>query len=281
MARSSKQTRKSGKSKSIFEQDRYTAELSTSQLVTGVCILLMFGLACFLLGVLIGRVDPTINQREAAASPEVEEPLIDNRVRTTMRPAERESVTAPPPELRIPPNTAKSPAKSSNAASGASPAPDSAQPRQPKPVSISNASTDDASADDAPESTPGAEELPEEKVSKPPVETPKSEPIKVAAKIEKTSPLPTPKQPVGPLPKEFDSQYGVQIGVFSSRESAEKVKTTIETKSSYRARIISSPDNTRFNVIVGDYADWATADRAKQDLRKNYGFNDCFPTLLD
>jgi hypothetical protein len=39
------------------------------QLVIGVCILLMFGLGCFLLGVLIGKFDPSLRDQMAAVGP--------------------------------------------------------------------------------------------------------------------------------------------------------------------------------------------------------------------
>jgi outer membrane biosynthesis protein TonB len=275
MARSSKPARKTGKSKSIFEQNRYSAELSTSQLVTGVCILLMFGLACFLLGVLIGRVDHS-NARMAANNPTVdEEPLTDEPVKTSYRPADAES-NQPPPELRIPPQTAKTETKP--------PAPEpekieEAKARKPEPVSIDNPPAPEAKSEDL----PATESAKQEPAPEPKTE-PKSEPAPAPGKVAVATPepkLPTPKQPANVLPKELDTHYGIQIGFFTNRASADKVKATLESKSSYTVQVITTAGKKGYNVVVGDYADRQTSDRARDDLRKNYGYKDCFTIALN
>lgn len=55
--------------KSNLSRNQYTAELSSSQLVLGITILMVFGLACFLFGVLIGKFDPSLGaERQMARS---------------------------------------------------------------------------------------------------------------------------------------------------------------------------------------------------------------------
>ncbi len=58
------------KSKSFLDNDRYTAELTSGQLVFGISILLVFGLTCFLLGILVGRFEPAVTQQVALAESE-------------------------------------------------------------------------------------------------------------------------------------------------------------------------------------------------------------------
>ena len=61
------------KSKSFFDQEKYTAELSLRQLVLGIIVLLVFGLACFMLGIVVGKVEqwepPRLAQRFDAPVP--------------------------------------------------------------------------------------------------------------------------------------------------------------------------------------------------------------------
>ncbi len=59
----------SRKNKTLLEKEKYTAELSSRQLVIGVCILIAFGLACFMLGVIVGRFDPVAPQPTAENEP--------------------------------------------------------------------------------------------------------------------------------------------------------------------------------------------------------------------
>ena len=51
--------KKPNKGSAFLERDKYTAELSSGQLVFGISILLVFGLTCFLLGILVGRFEPS------------------------------------------------------------------------------------------------------------------------------------------------------------------------------------------------------------------------------
>lgn len=57
------------KTKSPLDQDKYTAELTSGQLVIGVVILIVFGLACFMLGVLVGRFEPEDRPEFARSAP--------------------------------------------------------------------------------------------------------------------------------------------------------------------------------------------------------------------
>lgn len=277
MARSNKQARKA---KSIFEQDRYTAELSTSQLVLGVCILLTFGLACFLLGILIGRIDPSL-QRQAGNV--LDESGINERVVSVTRPAEESNAPAPPPELRVPQNM--QPTKpvqerpNDTAAETAADEPvKTAENRTPEasvspvdtPVPIAAAKEPEPSPTEIPEKVAAASES----AAKP---APPPEP---AAKTN--PPKPQPKVPATTtLPAEFDVRYGVQIGYFSSKDGAERAKKELESKTNYTARVVPTTSGKQFKVVVGDYGDWASADTARKDLIGNKGYKGAFPVSLD
>lgn len=52
--------KKSRKPRASTAKNQYSTELTSGQLVMGLTILMVFGLACFLLGVVIGKYDPTI-----------------------------------------------------------------------------------------------------------------------------------------------------------------------------------------------------------------------------
>ena len=103
MARTKTNTRKS---KAVPAQDRYTAELSAGQLVIGMSILLMICLASFLMGVVVGKFDPSLNPEIALESLPVREsapPGMQQNVAAVDLTAKAHK--EPPPEMRVPRRT--------------------------------------------------------------------------------------------------------------------------------------------------------------------------------
>ena len=89
--------KKSRKSRTSAPKNQYSTELTSGQLVMGLAILMVFGLACFLLGVLIGKFDPTISKPvKFAQQPPAEQstPLANNDVnKPTPTPPENSTPT--------------------------------------------------------------------------------------------------------------------------------------------------------------------------------------------
>jgi len=72
----------------------------------------------------------------------------------------------------------------------------------------------------------------------------------------------------------------VQVGAFGTRQGAESVKRDVEKRTSYQAKIAPSTSGRLFLIVVGSYADRDSALKVRDDLRRNFGFSDCFVTGL-
>lgn len=269
--------------KSVLEQDRYTAELSTGQLVIGVCILLMFGLGCFLLGVLIGKFDPSLQEDAVAQRPApteataaVPEEPAPAPVQTSPPAAEPEP--APPPEMRVPPRVLE---------------------QEQEPMRAQTAEEEPASADPEPEpdvattvSAAAQEQRLPPAAARPqaasPAEQPEDEPESEDVAPERVAQAPAEAAPAQPEPSTAQSaeaatprtRFAVQIAAFETRQRADVSKQQLESRSSYQAQIITSASGQLYKVVVGSYADRATADQVRTDLRTRYRYSDCFVTTL-
>lgn len=258
MARTKTNTRKS---KSVSDHDRYTAELSTGQLVIGVCILLMLMLGCFLMGIVIGRFEPTPYTTAALEGPGVEAavtPAPTQAPRETATPQETIAArtatrtSSPPPEMRVPLRTlGKSEAKTSK------------KTDMPKTEARSAQKTPAVSSEPP---TISQEELPK------PTQVAKSTPAKAAPVPEKTA------EATQTAKTDAKTRYGVQIASLGNRQRAEALKRDLEAKSSYRADVIAVDGGKILRVLVGSYADHETASHVRDTLRDEYGMKDCFVT---
>jgi len=262
----------SRKRKSAVEHDRYTAEMSTGQLVIGVCILLMFGLGCFLLGVLIGRIDPSLRTLDRQS----------DRV-ATAEPAARPDPTPAPqeesePELRPPmqfPDRNGASASDGQNTDGSPEETASAKPSRTEP------GPDTTSADAASEEPPDAAENGAEAESASETSPTPPTPQVVAASPPTTrSDSPTVASSGDASGAEARTRYGVQIAAFQTRARAEISMRELEAKSPYRGQIVVASNGRLYKVIAGSYADNATAAQARQDLRTRYNYSDCFVTSL-
>ncbi len=243
------------KTKSASRGEKYTAELSSGQLVIGVGILLVFGLACFLLGVLIGKFDPTLQENMA-----------NNDGRTSLAAAPGESSSAAsqpevpaikrkelPPEMRVPTKTAV-PAPKKDATS--------------KPAETSNTIPESArkktEKSAVPKPTPA---------KKPAAATPAPTPVKPTATASQSlpkQPIPTPPKTT-PQPK---NEWYIQIAAFKIRSNAEKERQRLQRKVPYSVSLLSIPNNNYVKVIIDDFPSRAAAQKVKKELLSQYGLKD-------
>ncbi len=256
--------------RSPLDRERYTAELSTTQLVIGVCILLMFGLGCFLLGVLIGKFDPSLRDQMAEVLPGQQEPAPDpiddpGAAPRTTRAVLDGSVNL---EDRPPHNLVNQPpAQSEPAPSTATAQPPAAQP-----------SADTASTPAAATQSPA--QASQVSVEPPPAEPPRQEPVVTAPPLQPSVVAPPPAQAQAPAPATAaQGIYGVQI-IAASRPRADAVKRDIESRSPYKAEVIAIDGDRLCKVVVGRFQDERSALAARNDLRTKYPFKDAFVISL-
>lgn len=246
------------KSKTRGDHDRYRAEFSNGQLVIGMSILLMFGLACFLMGVVVGKFDPSLDPDVALQSYPIEEvaplPSSGDQTASLVRTA-TQTRRAPPPELRTPRSTGNVQAAGGKRAS------------KPKDSAVTSAKAEPAEA------------RPKTEADKPARLDPEPEKLAQSVTADATSqPITKPVQPQAtPIVR---TRYGVQVGAFETRRRAEVVKRDVEARSDYKADLVPSSNGRLVTVVVGSYADLPTAKKVRDDLKLNFGFSDCFVPKL-
>lgn len=249
MARAKTSTQKS---RTRSDHDRYTAELSAGQLVIGMSILLMICLASFLMGVVVGKFDPSLNPEAALESPPIQEvAAVPSASTQAVMPTRK----PPPPELRTPRTTVKA-----QAAGGE----EKSKPEEPVV---------------APVKSEPAESEPKVKVDKPP--EPAREPVKVAqTDVADVAGRPSAKSVQPQVTTIVRTRYGVQVAAFTTRKRAEVVKQDLETRTAYKGGIVLSKSGRLFKVVVGSYAEYQSASTVRDDLKLHFGFGDCFVTSL-
>ena len=245
----------SRKSKAVAGQDRYTAELSTGQLVIGMSILLMICLASFLMGVVVGKFDPSLNSQIALEALPVQDLARARDVPQQSGPAAEPTANAakePPPEMRVPRRTEQAVGGASSSKS---------QDLAKASAAAAMKEPDVTKRKDDPLLDSGA-----------PSEGGRS----ASAETEAATPPSTPDRTQ--TETMLKTRYGVQVAAFQTRQRAEIVKRELEAKSSYTADLVLSSSGRMIKVVVGSYADRQSVDKVRDDLKLNFEYADCFVT---
>lgn len=248
--------KKPRKSNKAVARNQYTAELSSGQLVVGITILLIFGLACFLFGVLIGKFDPSLREQIATVTPLEELDLTERQTDTKIPTNETQKVTTSPPPPAIEQKKVFVPRK---------------VPEKPiiESVTIPQSARPEAAT---PEST-----MPES------IETP------IAAKVDipkdtpprtieiETIPKPvTPNLPEPTIPKPSVDKpvWSVQIAAYKTTQSAESERIRLSKKLPYTIHIHRPDGGNWTRVLVGHYSTRAEADTVRKDLVSKHSFHE-------
>jgi len=325
-------------------------EFSLSQRVVGICAILVYGLICFLVGVLVGRHDPSLSTRQTAAvvkpksearplappAPRSEargeqkspEPVIMPTSAPPVRPAadagapkahtETPRITerpAPPKEPAARRDDARTPEKQPE---GSHPRPDSSRngppedkakgpaPKRARPPGHAKTAQEAPEKPAANDTRPHADkpavqgpakpkDTPTPGPSKKPVAAgpPKGEATQAGPQAEprpgaatpsttqtpgETSPATSAGTPKPSAPPAGKGAYVIQVASFSSgnRAQAEDARRRLSAHANLTAELVTSEDGKYVRVIVGNYADLKTAEKARDALRERKGFADCF-----
>ena len=232
-------TKKPRKPRGAAQKNQYSAELTSGQLVMGITILMVFGLACFLLGVLIGKVDPSIRPntniaaQQSASNPESNSR--DDRRNDDKEPKQSvpkepttEKVVSPDPELKevksAPAVPKSAPIKSSDLPP-AKPVKQAAPKVEEKTIKVTKPSTTPATA----------------QKNEPPKSTSKNKP-----------------------------GWYVQIGAFGTIASAEKERARVKSTYPYPIIIMKPAGSTLNKLFIGNYETKAEAEKIRQQLLKTH-----------
>ena len=289
------------------DEGRFTAQLSSGQLVIAICVSLFIMLACFLLGVLAGKYDGTLTdavstaaaamqqEDKPSATPEPSKPDRPKAGQQSPRTPEETPTLAmrrPATERTVVPPPAEAPRRVELAPLPASPSPavtstqDSAPPHTPpvfeetRPPEIIGASTAPAR-----ESAPVPTRVPAE-----PAPAPAPNPARV--EIEPLAPAPeisapatgTPPAGAAPVLQPSDpGSYGVQmISLWGGNRAqrARDVQQKLQKEHKLSSTVLIQQNGERYVVVVTGYQTEAEAQRARDKLRTETEYADCFVRSL-
>ena len=229
---------KSRKPRSSTQKNQYSAELTSGQLVMGITILMIFGLACFLLGVLIGKVDPSMRDNQVQIAQTSQRGEIQRNEPKDTAPE------IPKPEIVEKTIIAK-------------PDPAPKQPVQPTNTVPQEAPVESS---DLPPTAPKPAPMPE----------PKPEPAPAPKVIVKEEPIkPEPKVSPPPAPTPASTNKGgwyVQIGAFKELANAQKEKKRIESTYPHPITVMKPAGSSLHKLLIGTYPNKAAADKVRQEL---------------
>lgn len=255
--------RNSRKAKSFLDQEKYTAELTSIQLVSGVCILLIFGLFCFLGGILVGKFEGGPRIDSVGRSP-IQTTLPDSTPVVSRQVDQHPTGQSDPPPKSSQPTRPTTPslAKAPRAPEGRQTSPRTVELPAPPPKRTPLARGEESQP--APVRTHSA-------ASKPPDSTP------TTPKTSSSSLAQRQKQGAGVVAQSVSKgPYTVQIGAYGNRRLADKMKKTVETGSAYSVELFDPGSGKYVIVYVGRFADRASAEDARDEIRKVFGVADCF-----
>ena len=242
--------KKPRKPRGAAQKNQYSAELTSGQLVMGITILMVFGLACFLLGVLIGKVDPSIrpNTNMAAQQPA---PNPESNARDDRRNDDNE------PKQSVPKD----------------PTPEKVVSPEPEPKEVKTAPSVPKSApiesSDLPPAKPVKQATPKP-APEPPTPTPTVE--EKTIKVTKPSTKPATAQKNEPPKSTSKNKPGwyVQIGAFGTIASAEKERARVKSTYPYPIIIMKPAGSTLNKLFIGNYETKAEAEKIRQQLLKTH-----------
>ena len=302
------------KSKAFLDQDKYTAELSSGQLVLGLSALLIYGLACFMLGVVLGKFEPLAPAQVAQQSGA---PGEETQSQSASQPLQRDTIESRVTELDAPPDrSAFDSPRVASIDSGSTESDSSGQTvkadagRKWDKANEEGGATSEMPADDRPNHifssappTPDVEEQSSSTQAQPEVEPPDPEehaPVTQPKPQVETQPVlevmePAVSEDNGSIapPANVDDKPGkeskladaidggkfpfsVQVMALSIRKKAEAEKAKIEAKSNYPVRLGKSSTGRYVLVLVGAFATKSEAELAKKDIREKLHYNEAF-----
>ena len=288
-------------SQSVLDQDKHVFELSTGQLLSLVIVMIFFWLGCFVVGILVYRLDArsSANLQMASsmtpgqASPSAPEPSATRPTGATSNQAVG-TQTSPRPDIlkNTPPAavmpTTKQPTETTTEAprvvdlppSGSSSTepqarldPPPVPPDRPTKSTAAKSAENDVTVE-APKTTPAE------------AKSPPAEPTQIASLDEMTpddEPTATAKpaaatKPAVPAATAASGKYAIQVASFrvADRAKAEAFQKDLKAKSTIDSNLVISKDGAYVQVLVGAFETREAAIQEKESLSKKSGFGDCF-----
>lgn len=287
------------KPKSPLSQEKYSAELTSGQLVVGTSVLLLALLVAFMFGVLVGRFQP-INGGKSMVTAESPGPETSGTQPKQVA-AERGPVT-----IDLPRPHDMNRVSSVNSGEGKQTSPrldalDAAPTGSPRPDTTGSKPDERATNNDPPAwDDLAASPKPNDAVSQ--VEAPAVNAQTAPASLEEIEPPPPAPNPSAPrdtaqldhdvslpaqapetraqaaAPPAAVGNFSVRIAAFGERQNAERAKAALQrsTSGKYPGEIVDSPTGRLVYLFAGRYPGRAEAEEARKELRDTYKYTDCY-----
>lgn len=263
----------------------FVAEITRGQLIVIICLSLFVAMACFGVGILVARLDPSVKTTSVAAretDPDAEETKqMETYTTPAFGDAKEEAAATQPPRAERTPETPppRNPYMDNTPRLTALPplTPYRSLPVQTEtPTQIPPPETPVATASvtDKPESAKPATAVPELT----PID-PIEPPVNTASV---TAPKPEPAKPAAATPSApaaGKGKFGVQLAAFSGsdrRTRAESFQRRVKSELKVDAAIIPSSDDVHYRVIVGSYPTREAANAACAALKSKSGLSEAF-----
>jgi hypothetical protein len=276
-------------------REKPALQLTSYQLVMAICALLLLMCALFIAGIFVQRFSSgdlapqqTASNDQSARTDAASSPVVSAQPRTEgVQVAPRPVVL--PSNIDKPTTTQSRPGTERETGAKYIPAPpprrDSAKTTEPAPVASpatpkAAAPAPTAKPNTTPTTVPDPVAAPTQPATPVIPEQPAQSPATQAAKTEE-APAPVQSQAKPPV-EASKGAYTIQVASFDAGnlERAKKFKTETEEKTSFKVNLVPSTDGKRVRAFVGEYADRAAADKARDTMRKTKGFEDCFVKSL-
>ena len=249
-------------------------EFTPGQMIIAICTLIAFGLVCFMLGVLVNKLDTSFGP---------ETPTVAT---TEQAPLETPVAASPPPQQQtspMPPEALRERVASRNES-------EVGQPRTVPPPSATRRPDPPAQSVAPPPARPIEPEPVDEadvELADPVIEDP--EPESPRTLIENEAPLtpettrettPEPQSPpsAAPAAAPGGTAYGVQIASLSTerQEQAQRALADAERAANQSGQLVRTEDGRFFRVIIGAFESRADATRLQERMRQQSQFEGCF-----
>lgn len=276
------------------DEDKLTAQFTPGQLVIYVCVSLFVILVAFLLGVLVGKYDPSLGD---AGSPVADNATLASTQGTQTSPRVPEPVTLPPepeneaedrppdmPSVDLPPlpvaaEPAESPPQVETPPEPPQPSPEPTAPLPPEAVSTAASPPPPQQTESPPLLVP---------VEPPPEELPDPTPpvTSTTGAEQSRAPAPQPNSessaPAAPTAPAAPSGYGVQVVSLAGDrriEGADACQRKLKDQG-WDSVVLQYNGGQTYAVVVVGFADRAAANAARDSLRQQREFKDCFVKKL-
>ena len=278
-------------------KNTFIAEVTKGQLIVIICLCLFVAMACFGVGILVARMDPSLEGADGAAplataegteTPEMETyttPAFGDdaeKAPAATTPRAQRTPETPPPRNPFTDNTPRMTALPPLSPYRSLPVQAEAPTRIPRPdtPAVTTAAPPAATTATSPPATAAPALTPIDPIEPPVMDAPVATAAATPAPAPVAAPKPEPAKPAAATSASSGvGKFGVQLAAFSGsdrRARAESFQRKVKSEFKVDAAIIPSSDDVHYRVIAGSFPTREAASAACTELKSKTGLNEAF-----